>query len=164
MLIKRILVPVDFSTDSLNALTYAGDFAKTFGAERLLLYVVEPIYYATPTDMYAVNANVAMLLDEQRHLGEQQFTRIAATLKKQGQRFRTVIKTGSASQVIVDTVNRERADLVIMATHGRTGLAHMFMGSVAEKVVRTASCPVLTVRGVGTKPRKPVKKAAAKAR
>lgn len=160
MQVKRILVPVDFSKDSLDALTYAGDFAATFGAELVLLYVVEPIYYATPTDMYAVNANVATLLEEQRRLGEEQFTRIGADLKKKRLRFRTLIKTGSPSQLIIDTAKGQRANMVIMATHGRTGLAHMFMGSVAEKVVRTASCPVLTVRGGA----KPGKRASAKKR
>jgi len=146
MLVRRILVPVDFSKDSLNAVAYAAEFAQPFGAELLLLYVVEPIYYATPTDPYAVNANVAMLIEEQRRLGEQQLARIGADLEKKGQRFRALIKSGSPPQQITDTAKRQRVNLIIMATHGRTGLAHMFMGSVAEKVVRTASCPVLTVR------------------
>jgi universal stress protein A len=153
MLLKRILVPVDFSKDSLNAVTYAAEFAQPFGAELLLLYVVEPIYYATPTDPYAVNANVATLIEEQRRLGEQQLARIGADLEKEGQRFRALIKSGSPPQLITDTAKSQRASLIIMATHGRTGLAHMFMGSVAEKVVRTASCPVLTVRSTA-KPRK----------
>jgi nucleotide-binding universal stress UspA family protein len=154
MLLKRILVPVDFSKDSLNAVTYAAEFAQPFGAELLLLYVVEPIYYATPTDPYAVNANVAMLIEEQHRLGEQQLTRIGADLEKKEQRFRALIKSGSPPQLITDTARSQRADLIIMATHGRTGLAHMFMGSVAEKVVRTASCPVLTVRSTAKPGRK----------
>jgi len=160
MLPKRILVPVDFSKDSLNALAYAADFAQTLGAELLLLYAVEPIYYATPTDPFAVNANVATLIEEQRRMGEQQLARVGADLEKKGQGFRALIKSGSPSQVIIDTAKNQRADLIIMATHGRTGLAHMFMGSVAEKVVRTAACPVLTVRSAA----KPRTKAAAKRR
>ena len=154
MLVKRILVPVDFSKDSLNAVAYAAEFAQPFGAELLLLYVVEPIYYATPTDPYAVNANVATLIEEQRRLGEQQLARIGADLEKKGHRFRVLIKSGSPPQQITDTAKRQRANLIIMATHGRTGLAHMFMGSVAEKVVRTASCPVLTVRAAAKQRRK----------
>jgi len=150
MAIKRILVPVDFSGDSLNALAYARDFAKPFGAELLILSVVEPIYYATPADMYVPSPNVAMMLDEQRRSAEQQLQRIGADLKKRRQRFRTAVKVGSAAQVIVDTA-KKGADMIIMATHGRTGLAHMLMGSVAEKVVRTAACPVLTVRRAGAK-------------
>jgi universal stress protein A len=160
MSLKRILVPVDFSKDSLNAVAYAAEFARPFGAELLLLYVVEPIYYATPTDPYAVNANVATLIEEQRRLGEQQLARIGADLKKKGQHFRALIKSGSPPQLITDTAKRQRANLIIMATHGRTGLAHMFMGSVAEKVVRTAACPVLTVRAAA----KPRNKASARKR
>jgi universal stress protein A len=159
MAIKRILVPVDFSDNSLNALAYARDFAKLFGAELLILYVIEPIYYATPSDMYVASPNVAMLLDEQRRIGIQQLARIGNDLKKKGTRFRTLIKGGAPAQMIADTAKRAGADMIVMATHGRTGLAHMFMGSVAEKVVRTAACPVLTVRSAA-KPRK--KKAPAK--
>jgi len=149
MAIKRILVPVDFSADSLDALAYARDFAKPFGAELFILSVVEPIYYATPADMYVPSPNVAMLLDEQRRSATQHLNRIGADLKKRRRRFRTAVKVGSPAQVIVDTA--KGSDMIIMATHGRTGLAHMLMGSVAEKVVRTAACPVLTVRRAGAK-------------
>lgn len=159
MAIKRILVPIDFSDDSLNALAYARDFAKPFGAELQLLYVVEPIYYATPADMYATSPNLTVLLDEQRRAGKQQLARIAADLEKKGQPVRSLLKTGSPAQVIVDTAKSGRADMIIMATHGRTGLAHMLMGSVAEKVVRNAACPVLTVRRAAAKARKPRKAA-----
>ena len=154
MAVKRILVPIDFSADSLHALAYARDFAKPFGAELVILYVVEPIYYATPADMYAVSPNMAVLLDEQRRAGSQQLARLSADLTKKGQRHRTIMKTGSAAQIIVDTAKSSRADMLIMGTHGRTGLAHLFMGSVAEKVVRTAGCPVLTVRHGAAKARK----------
>lgn len=156
MAIKRILVPVDFSADSLNALAYARDFGTRFGAELLILYVIEPIYYATPADMYVASPNVALLLEEQRRIGNEQMKRIGTDLQKKGARFRTMIKGGAPAQMIVDTAKSTRADLIVMATHGHTGLAHMLMGSVAEKVVRTAACPVLTVRhGVkGAKPRK----------
>ncbi len=158
MLVKRILVPIDFSPDSMSALTYAGEFAKMFKAELVLLHVIEPIYYATPTDMYAVNANITTLLEEQRRMAEQQFKRIGAQLQKQRQRFRALIKTGSPSQVITAMATRQRGDMIIMATHGRTGLAHMFMGSVAERVVRTAACPVLTVRSAGKTRKKSAKR------
>jgi len=160
MAIKRILVPVDFSRDSLKALAYAKDFAKLFGAELSILYVVEPIYYATPADMYVTTPNLSMLLDEQRRIGEQQLARLGADLKKKGQRARTTLKTGAPAQVIVDTAKSARADLIIMATHGRTGLAHILMGSVAEKVVRSARCPVLTVRSAIAKPRPTRKRSA----
>jgi universal stress protein A len=154
MAIKKILVPVDFSSDSLKALAYARDFAGLFGAELSILHVVEPIYYATPADMYVTTPNLTMLLEEQRRVGARQLARLAAELEKKGQSGRTMLKTGAPAQVIIDTARSTRADLIIMATHGRTGLAHMLMGSVAEKVVRGAACPVLTVRrGVGKRRR-----------
>jgi len=146
MAIKRILVPIDFSKDSLDALSYATQFAAALDAQIALLHVVEPIHYAAPTDVYTANANIAMLLEQQRQVAEKQLGRIASGVEKKGRRVRAAIKTGAASKVIVDTAKKDGTDLIIMATHGRTGLAHMFLGSVAEKVVRTARCPVLTVR------------------
>jgi nucleotide-binding universal stress UspA family protein len=151
MAVKRILVPVDFSDDSLKALVYARDFAKPFGAEFAVLHVIEPIYYATPADMYATSPNIAMFIDEQRRIGMQQLARIGADLKKKGERVRTLLKTGSAAQCIVDTAKSIKADMIVISTHGRTGFVHMLMGSVAEKVVRTAGCPVLTVRAAAMK-------------
>jgi nucleotide-binding universal stress UspA family protein len=159
MAIKRILVPVDFSEDSLNALAYASDFAEPFGAELVVLYVVEPTYYATPVDMYVTTPNMAMLLDEQRRVGAQQLARITAGLEKKGRRVRSLLKTGAPAQVIVDSAKSVGADMIILSTHGRTGLAHMLMGSVAEKVVRHSGCPVLTVRHGTLRPRRTPKKA-----
>lgn len=158
MALKRILVPVDFSGDSLHALAYARDLVKPFGAEIVLLHVIEPIYYAAPADLYMASPNLATLLNEQQHMASAQLARIAAGLKKTGTRVRTVLKSGSAAQVIIESAKTVGANLVVMATHGRTGLSHMFMGSVAEKVVRGAACPVLTVRHSVMTRRKPQRK------
>jgi universal stress protein A len=163
MAIKRILVPTDFSDHAGSALKYGREFAETFGAELLILHVVEPIYYATPADMYVTSPNLSMLLDEQRKIATRQLARISAVLKKAGQRHRTLLKTGTPAQVIADTAQDTRADLIIMSTHGRTGLAHILVGSVAEKVVRHASVPVLTLRRLVAK-RLTRKPRAAKAR
>jgi universal stress protein A len=136
MNIKRILVPIDFSEDSLNALSLARGLAERFDAEVLLLYVIEPIHFITVSDVY----------DEQRRLSDAELRRIGADLREAGQRFRIMVKNGLPSHVIVDTAKRSRTDLIVVGTHGRTGLTHMLIGSVAEKVVRTAGCPVLVVR------------------
>jgi nucleotide-binding universal stress UspA family protein len=143
--IKRILVPIDFSPDSTNALAYARDLAKQFDAELLLLHVIEPIHFITESDVYA----------HQRHLSATQMESIGLDLREEGRRFRTMVKGGIPSSVIVDTARSAKADLIVIGTHGRTGLAHMWIGSVAEKVVRAASCPVLTVRRAGAKKTKP---------
>jgi universal stress protein A len=162
VVIKRILVPIDFSDSSLRALSAAQDFARAFGAEVLVLHVVEPIYYATPADMYVTSPNLSLMLDEQRHLAQQQLARIAAGLKGKGQRHRTILKTGTPAQLITDTAEETKADLIVMSTHGRSGLAHILLGSVTERVVRHASCPVLTIRQAATKPKPAAKKRRAK--
>jgi len=159
--IKKILVPTDFSADASRALAYAEEFAKPNGAEITLLHVIEPIYYATPADMYVTTPNLTAILDEQRAIAKEQLAQTVARLTKQGTARRGILEVGIPAQVIVDLAQRRKVGLIVMSTHGRTGLAHMVMGSVAEKVVRTATCPVLTVRGSGTRP-KAARKAARK--
>ena len=159
MPIKRVLVPVDFSGDSLNALAYARELVKPFKAEVVLVHVIEPIYYAAPADMYMASPNLATIIDEQQRMAGQQLKRIAADLEKRRLRVHSVLKTGSPAHVIIETAQRLRADLIVMATHGHTGLVHLFMGSVAEKVVRGANCAVLTVRSTLLQKRRPRKRA-----
>jgi nucleotide-binding universal stress UspA family protein len=99
-------------------------------------------------------------MQEQRRQGREQLVELEARLKKRYAKIRTVLEDGLAYQAIVAAASKLKADLVIMATHGRTGLSHLFMGSVAEKVVRTASCPVLTVRAAEAPARRRRKRAA----
>jgi len=145
MALKHILVPIDFSTVSLNALEYAIEFAKPFEAELVVLFAVEPVYYATPADLYGPSANVGMLMEEQQRLGKEQLARLSAQLAKRKVRHRTVMQTGTPHEAITNAAKRVKADLIIMATHGRTGLTRMLIGSTAERVVRTAPVPVLTL-------------------
>ena len=154
MAIKRILVPIDFSADSLKALTYARDLAKRFSAELLLLHVVDQTYLASTPELSLANPAFGKLLEEQWRIANTQTERLGADLKKRRQRFRTMVKRGTPSQVIVDTAKRNGADLIVMSTHGHTGLAHMLIGSVAERVVRSAHCAVLTVRRASKRQRK----------
>jgi nucleotide-binding universal stress UspA family protein len=146
-MIKRILVPVDFSDTSLHALDYAIEFGKPFKAALTVLFVVEPVYYATPADLYGPAADLGALLEEQRRIGKEQLARLAADLKKRRVPAQTVLQTGTAYQVITDAARKVKADLIVLGTHGRTGFTHLLLGSVAERVVRTAPCPVITVRG-----------------
>ena len=145
-MLKRVLVPVDFSGDSLNALAYARALVKPFKAEVVLVHVIEPIYYAAPGDMYMASPNLATIIDEQERVAAHQLKRIAADLAKRGQRVRTVLKTGSPAQVIIDTAQRTGTDLIVMATHGRTGLKRWVYGSVTAKVLRSVSCSMLVIR------------------
>ena len=140
MKIKRIVVPTDFSNDSLKALDYAIDFAHSHDAELLLVNVVEPI---RNTRMLP---DVSELLEQRRTEAAE---RIAALEKRTQQRYRNCrseIHFGVPYEVIAEVAKKSGADLIIIATHGHTGLYHLFLGSVAERVVRIAECPVLTVR------------------
>jgi universal stress protein A len=151
--INRILVPVDFSPDSQNALRYAADLAAACGAEIMMLHVVEPVYVTEP--YLGVAPEFGMFLDEQMRNAKAVLADLGTDLKKKGQRVRTMVAAGPPALLIVDTAKDIRTDLIVMGTHGRTGVAHLFIGSVAEKVVRTAQCPVLTVRGAVRKRRAP---------
>jgi universal stress protein A len=155
MAIRRILVPIDFSQDSLHALAYARDLAQSFRAELLLLHVVDQTYLAGAPELRLANPALAKLLDDQWQIAKTHVAHFGADLESKGQHVQTLVKRGSPAQVIADTAKRTAADLIVMGTHGRTGLAHMLIGSVAEKVVRTAACPVLTVRRAVGKRRTP---------
>jgi nucleotide-binding universal stress UspA family protein len=142
MRIKRILVPVDFSANSLYALDYAVDFAKRSTAELLVVSVIEPLYYALSE--LAVPA-VGELLEEQRRQSRAQLTRLEASYARRKVKLRALLQVGTPYQAIVDAAKQFKADLIIMATRGRTGVSHLLLGSVAERVVRIAGCPVLTL-------------------
>jgi nucleotide-binding universal stress UspA family protein len=146
-MITRILVPVDFSDPSLEALDYAIEFGRPFKPEFVVLHVLEPIYYPGPGDMYGAGYDMGSVYRELERAAREQLSRLASTLQKKRLTVRTLLRVGTAYHAIVATAKRLKADLIIMSTHGRTGFSHALMGSVAEKVVRSAACPVLTVRG-----------------
>lgn len=149
MAIKRILVPIDFSENSIGALDYAVGLGQREKAEFVLLFVLEPVQFAAAGHLYATPApiNVETLVAEQRRLAEADLTDLAARLAKRRLKTRTVVGAGPPYRVIVETAERVGADLIVMGTHGRTGMPRFFMGSVAEMVARHAACPVLIVRG-----------------
>jgi len=138
--IKRILVPVDFSKASLAGLDYAVQLAKQFKATLAVLFVVQPLYYA---------GDLGLFLEEQQRFGREELSRLASRLKKRHLKCRTMLQTGVPYQVIAAEAERWNADVIVLATHGRSGLSHLVMGSVAAKVVRTARCPVLTLHPRG---------------
>jgi universal stress protein A len=142
----RILVPTDFSEPSDAALAYARVLAGTFGASLHLLHVFESPFVAGGVnpevftdDSPAVQAElVEEAKDRLRHrITPADRERFAAT---------TGIVSGYSARAIVDYATDRKMDLIVMGTHGRNGVAHLLMGSVAEKVVRNAPCPVMTVR------------------
>ena len=150
--IDRILVPSDFSEDSTRALEYAEDFARMFGAEIVVLHVdqiLAPIAIGpAPGAGYDPSAMAAVgkIAEEQRALAQRELDRIVKKLQDEGLRARGLLRSGAPFVEIVTAAQKENAGLIVMGTHGRSALAHILMGSVAERVVRKAPCPVLTVR------------------
>ena len=143
--ITRILVPTDFSATSDAALDFATMIAGTLGASLHLLYVFEDPFV---TGAFAAEAYVPMPPATRTALLDDARTRLRHRLSPEDQRkFRATaeIVTGVSAPAIVDFANENGIDLIVMGTHGRTGMAHLLIGSVAERVVRTAMCPVLTV-------------------
>ncbi len=140
---QRILWPTDFSPTAKAALPYAADLAADYGAQLVLLHVV-PV-----TSMYVPEVSGAVWMDIQKRArvaAAQDLRRLAEKVKGQGIRTHTVVAQGVPFDQILRVAKKLRCDLIVLATHGRTGLKHVLMGSVAENVVRRAPCPVLTVR------------------
>jgi universal stress protein A len=134
--LKKVLVPVDFSGCSEKALAYALPLAEQFEAELVLLHVMWP-YVAVP-EMGPVDVET---IDDARKALESLGRSIHEPV-----RYHTVLRTGLPHVEIIQAAKELGIDLIILSTHGRTGLARAVMGSTAEKVVRHAGCPVLVVR------------------
>jgi nucleotide-binding universal stress UspA family protein len=142
--LKQILVPIDFSDCSFRALEYALALASPLGAKLTLLHVVEPAVYQQ--SYLGVTPPVE---ETNQNLLEAGRERLAALARKRiGSRLRSesLVRIGRAHSEIPDTAKALNADLIVMGTHGYTGLKHVLLGSTTERVVRHASCPVLTVR------------------
>jgi nucleotide-binding universal stress UspA family protein len=144
--IKKILCPTDFSDPSYEAIKAASELASHFGAEMILLHVVAPAP-VSPEVMVVPPATVPVSEQDLENLAKQSLEEIVGRLHSQGLQARSIVLRGEAADEIVRAADRERVELTALATRGRTGLDRLFFGSVAEKVVRLAKCPVLTVAG-----------------
>jgi universal stress protein A len=142
--IRQILAPTDFSEFSKQAVESALALARRFKAKLLLLHVVElpayPVEGVWPSPL-----GTALLEDLERQARLDLAQVLPDTPHVTVEVIRQVV-VGTPYRKIVDVAAAENVDLIVMATHGRTGLSHLVMGSVAERVVRTAPCPVLTIR------------------
>lgn len=142
--IKKVLVPVDFSDYSKSSLRYAVNLAKHFNAEILLIYVVEPMVY--PPDFSMGQIAIPSVDIEMDKRASEELSNLAKKEIPQDIKSKMIVKTGKPFVEIVETASEEDIDLIIIATHGHTGIEHVLFGSTAEKVVRKAPCPVLTLR------------------
>ncbi len=142
--LKKILCPTDFSDYSLYALDYAIGFAKLYKAKLLLLHVVD-IFLHDPAYFAPYVPDRAMFTGYE----ENAQARLKELVKKKvpkGIETEVIVKEGRAFVEIVRTAKKKKADMIVIATHGRTGLSHVMFGSTAEKVVRKSPCPVLSIR------------------
>ena len=142
--INKVLVPIDFSDYSKSALKYAVNFAKSFKADMFLIYVVEPIIY--PPDFSMGQIAIPTVNTEWDERAKEELDKLAKIHIPSDVKVTTIIKTGKPFVEIIDTALEEDIDLIIIATHGHSGVEHILFGSTAEKVVRKAPCPVLTLR------------------
>lgn len=138
MNIRKILLPVDFSHADDQALVLASSLAQAWGAKLMIVHVEEPplaygggeMYYGLPEPR---TADLVRMLE-------------AIVPKSPGVAFEHRLITGEPSEAVVRLAESENVDMIIMGTHGRTGFSRLLMGSVAEAIVRTAKCPVLTLK------------------
>lgn len=139
--LKSILVPVDFSPAGQAALKYGHRFAEQFGAKVHLLYVIEPIPYPDFAFVPAMETDATVRAAR---------AKLEQLAQKEGFNPATlaacVVRIGSPFQEIVEAARSLKTDLIIVSTHGYSGLKHVLLGSTAERVVRHAPCPVLVVR------------------
>lgn len=142
MNVRRILVATDFAESAEQALDYATELARTQAAELVLLHV----YVEPPPYPEVASAQVATIYEEQRRWVETALEERGRRARGAGLLARSLVRTGSPAAVIARTAEEEGADMVVVGTHGRSGLDRLLLGSVAERVVRLAPCPVLVVK------------------
>lgn len=142
--IRHILAPTDFSDYSKDAIRYALELAQTFGAKLSLLHVVELPPY--PIEGFVPSTMGADLLNDLERQASAELAQVLPQAQEAKIEVTRSVVIDSPFQKIIETAEAEHVDLIVMATHSRTGLSHLIIGSVAERAVRTAPCPVLTIR------------------
>jgi nucleotide-binding universal stress UspA family protein len=144
--IRRVLYATDLSAASRRAFTTALAMAKSLRARLTIVYVMAPVIPTVPEQYFD-----AMTLDhlerQARQWSLQQLNRLADRARKAGTTARTELRRGDAADQIVAVAKSSGTDFIVVGTHGRRGLPKFFLGSVAERVVTIAPCPVVTVRG-----------------
>jgi len=137
--IKKILCPIDFSEPSYKGLDFAVDLAKLFQAELVVLHVLQVLPARYTFDVPEFEGIIHK--ESEQQLKDEVAQRVPATIKT-----KILVGHGNAAKEIIEMAEGEKADLIVIATQGHSGWQHFVMGSVAEKVVRHAHCPVFAVR------------------
>ena len=151
MNVKTILVPTDFSEDANEACLLAREWARSFDAKLHLVHAyyldIPPTFYAGDTVGYT---NLQPILDPMRENAESAVEDLVKSIDADGIESSSAVVMGHPAEVILDEIDRAEADLIIMGTRGLTGLKHIVLGSTAERIVRMASCPVMTIKAKPT--------------
>jgi nucleotide-binding universal stress UspA family protein len=142
--INRILVPIDFSEHSRDALRYAVDLGAIFDSELILVFVVESMGY--PADLGYGQVAIPQIERELTERGRAELERLAREAVGGVLAVKIHVPAGRPFVEIIKAAREFEADMIVIATHGHTGVEHILFGSTAEKVVRKAPCPVLVVR------------------
>ena len=145
--IRTILHPTDFSRASAPAFKRAVQMAKDNGAQLLILHVLAPASPMLMTDGYVPPKVYDDMEAAARAEAQKQLRRLVEKAKHSGARVKPILLEGIAHERIIQAARSRKADLVVIGTHGRTGFARFFLGSVASRVLAISPCPVLTVRG-----------------
>ena len=144
--LQKILLPTDFSGCANFALPYAASIARASGATIICVHVVEPVVPAVGYTGLAEPMPIADISDQLEDSAERQLPKLAECEEWAGLNVEEVIVHGDAAAEIVRVAAEREADLIVISSHGRTGLGRILFGSTAEAVVRHASCPVLVVK------------------
>ena len=144
--IRRVLYASDFSGASRHAFAMALAIAKSLDAKLTILYVIAPLMPTVP-EQYVDAVTLDQLDKQARRWSARRLDKLSGAAKKAGVRATTELREGDPVEQIVRAGRSTRADLIVVGTHGRRGLPKFFLGSVAERVVKMAPCPVVTVRG-----------------
>ena len=144
MQFRHILAPTDFSEYSKKAIVSAVELAKTFGSRLTILHVVELPPY--PIEGFVPSSVSSSFIEDLERQATQDLAQVVPEAEASGVAVTRVVAVGTPYRKIIDTAEAEQVDLIVMATAGRTGFSHLVMGSIAERIVRTATCPVLTIR------------------
>ncbi|MET0284680.1 MAG: universal stress protein [Polyangiales bacterium] len=147
---RKVLCPVDMTREGSGAAVEAANLARALGAELLLVHVMGEAGLAVGEPMLAAGELTSFALPQ---LSEDYRDEMARRLHLMGEEFRatglpvsTMLLRGAPHEAIVSTADSEHVDMIVMGTHGRRGLSHMLLGSVAERVVRSAKVPVMTLK------------------
>ena len=143
--LKKIMCPVDFSEHSFKALKIAREMAEKFSAELYIPHIILPVPLV-PTPPHPVSFDVATYRENLKENSQKTLQKIIEEKTSDSIQTFAIVEQGDPAHEIMKIVKEKKIDLIVISTHGHSGLHHLIFGSVAEKIIRHTSCPVLTIR------------------